>query len=96
MVGHRHLQKLTKGGLRSGDRQLAAIGVINVSSIDSGQQCRFGERILAGLPAGLSFTIGMVQTREDNSSLGRSYLEAYAALDYRLGLLPYLIQHLNG
>lgn len=61
-----------------------AVGVINVPSTDSGYQRRFGERMLAGRPAGLSVTIGMGEVCEDITSLGKSYIEAHAALDYRL------------
>ncbi len=62
----------------------SAVGIVNVPSADSGHLRRFGERMLALLPAGLSATIGMGQIRGDIASLGKSYLEAHAALDYRL------------
>lgn len=62
----------------------SAVGIVNVPSDGPEQLRSFGERMLAGLPAGLPATIGMGQICNDIASLGKSYLEAHAALDYRL------------
>ena len=63
---------------------LSAVGIINVPTDDPDQLCVFGEQMLAHLPDSLRATLGIGQIRRDIASLGKSYLEAHAALDYRL------------
>ncbi len=62
----------------------SAIGFINVPSDNPAQLCTFGEHMLSHLPGSLRATLGMGQIYKDIASLGKSYLEAHAALDYRL------------
>ena len=62
----------------------SAVGIVNVPSDGPEQLRSFGERMLSVLPAGLPATIGTGQIYSDIVSLGKSYLEAHAALDYRL------------
>ena len=62
----------------------SAVGIINVPSGDEQQLSEFGERMLSHLPDSLRATLGMGQIYGDILSIGKSYLEAHAALDYRL------------
>ena len=62
----------------------SAVGIVNVPTDDPDQLSRFGEKMLAQLPESLRATIGVGQIYPDIASLGKSYLEAHAALDYRL------------
>lgn len=73
----------------------SAVGIVNVASADSEHLRRFGERMLALLPSDLPATMGMGQIYGDIASLGKSYLEAHAALDYRLikGKFTYITYH---
>lgn len=59
-----------------------AVGVVNIDTDDPARMHGFGE----GLHACLSMpaTVALGQIAGDFSSLGKSYLEAHAALDYRL------------
>lgn len=62
----------------------SAVGVVNVDADDPARLRGFGEALLAALPASMPATAGLGQFVGDFSSLGKSYLEAHAALDYRL------------
>lgn len=62
----------------------SAVGVVNVDADDPARLRGFGEALLAALPAAMPATAGLGQIVGDFSSLGKSYLEAHAALDYRL------------
>ena len=62
----------------------SAVGVVNVDADDPARLRGFGEALLAALPASTPATAGLGQFVGDFSSLGKSYLEAHAALDYRL------------
>lgn len=62
----------------------SAVGIVNVPSDDPAQLSRFGETMLAQLPESQRATLGVGQIYPDIASLGKSYLEAHAALDYRL------------
>lgn len=62
----------------------SAMGIINAPSNDGAQLCTFGAQMLSELPAELHATMGMGQIYEDIASIGKSYLEAHAALDWRL------------
>ena len=62
----------------------SAVGVVNLDSDDPARLRGFGEWLLAALPVSMPATAGLGQLVGDFSSLGKSYLEAHAALDYRL------------
>ena len=62
----------------------SAVGVVNLDTDDPARLRAFGEALLAALPAAMPATAGLGQIVGDFSSLGKSYLEAHAALDYRL------------
>lgn len=61
-----------------------AVGVVNIDADDPARLRGFGERLRASLPASMPATVGLGRIAGDFSSLGKSYLEAHAALDYRL------------
>lgn len=61
-----------------------AVGVINIDTDDPARLRGFGERLRLSLPASMPATVGLGQIAGDFASLGKSYLEAHAALDYRL------------
>ena len=62
----------------------SAVGIINVPSTDAAQLPAFGAQTLRALPPELHATMGMGQIYADIASIGKSYLEAHAALDWRL------------
>ena len=62
----------------------SAVGIVNVPFAGISQQRTFGEELLASLPYPLKATIGMGQLYNSITSLGMSYLEAHAAIDYSL------------
>lgn len=61
-----------------------AVGVVNIDANDPARLRSFGEALCTSLPASMPATVGLGQIAGDFSSLGKSYLEAHAALDYRL------------
>ena len=62
----------------------SAVGLVNVPSSNSDQLNLFGDYIIANLPPNAHATIGIGQIYPSITNLGKSYLEAHAALDYRL------------
>lgn len=62
----------------------SAVGIVNVPTDDPAQLDRFGEQLLHNLPEALRTTIGVGQIYPSIIDLGKSFLEAHAALDYRL------------
>lgn len=62
----------------------SAVGIVNVPESGAEQLSSFGEQILSHLPENISATMGIGQIYPDITCLGKSYLEAHAALDYRL------------
>jgi len=62
----------------------SAIAIVNVSSDKPGQLCEFGTQLIANMPEPIRATVGIGGICADITSLGKSYLEAHAALDYRL------------
>lgn len=61
-----------------------AVCIVNVPSDDPTQLDRFGDQLLHCLPELLQTTIGIGQIYPTILDVGKSYLEAHAALDYRL------------
>ena len=62
----------------------SAVGIINVPSDDPELLSAFGNQLLGALSDASPATLGLGQIYGDIASLGKSYLEAHAALDYRL------------
>jgi len=62
----------------------SAVGLVNLEDSSSDGLRAFGERLLALLLEHTSVTIGLGQAYESIDALGRSYLEAHAALEQRL------------
>lgn len=62
----------------------SAIAIVNMPSDKPEQLCTFGEQLISGMPESIRATVGIGQICNDITSLGKSYLEAHAALDYRL------------
>lgn len=62
----------------------SAVAIVNVPSEKPEQLCAFGAQLMASLPEPIRATVGIGQICGDIASLGKSYLEAHAALDYRL------------
>lgn len=62
----------------------SAVGLVNVPTTDPATLHIFGTKLLLQLQHVIPATIGLGHIYESIDSLGKSYLEAHAALDYRL------------
>lgn len=62
----------------------SAVGIVNTEYVDGARQKQMGEEILSECLHPLRATLGMGKAYADITLLGRSYIEAHAAVDYRL------------
>ena len=62
----------------------SAVGIVNIPSSNHALLHTFGEQLLKTHFSLIHATVGMGQIYDNIASLGKSYIEAHAAIDYRL------------
>lgn len=62
----------------------SAVGIVNIPRADSALPSAFGEMMTQEYLPGLAATVGIGRIYSDITELGKSYIEAHAAVDYRL------------